>query len=196
VSAQVKANAPANTKSGENFMLKKMLLLAVATALSVASSFAQNGQGRGHFDQKSTIAVTVDGLTCNNGQGTIPALTWNFGASVATSDLTGSGAGAGKASLTDLKVTRRADGCTPVLFEDVVTGRHINKVTIVQQDSQKDDIFTVTLQDVIISSYQLGGDQSSELPVEQVGFNYSKICVADSMTGTKACWDLKSARTF
>ncbi len=177
-------------------MLRRMLLLTLATTLLGASSLAQNGQGRGRFEPKSTIAVTVDGLTCNNGQGTIPALTWNFGVTVATSGTTGSGGGTGKADLSDLVVTRRADGCTPVLFEDVVTGRHINKVTIVQQDSQKDDIFTVTLQDVIISSYQLGGDQSSELPVEHVGFNFAKICVADSVTGTKACWDLRTARTF
>ncbi|MGC2196276.1 MAG: type VI secretion system tube protein Hcp [Terriglobales bacterium] len=177
-------------------MPKKMLLLAMATILSGSSTFAQNGQGRGRFEPKSTIAVTVDGLTCNNGQGTIPALTWNFGVTVAASGSTGSGAGATKANLSDLNVTRRADGCTPVLFADVVTGRHISRVTIVQQDSQKDDIFTVTLQDVIISSYQLGGDQSSELPVEQVGFNFAKICVADSVTGTKACWDLRTARTF
>jgi type VI secretion system secreted protein Hcp len=177
-------------------MLKKMLLLAVATTLLGVNSFAQNSQGRGRFEPKSTIAVTVDGLTCNNGQGTIPALTWSFGVTVPTSVSTGGGGGAGKANLSDLTVTRRADGCTPILFEDVVTGKRIKQVTIVQQDSQKDDIFTVTLQDVIISSYQLGGDQSSELPVEQVGFNFAKICVADSVTGTKACWDLRTGRTF
>jgi type VI secretion system secreted protein Hcp len=176
-------------------MLKKMALVCAVTTLFCASSPAQNGQGRGHNNQKSTIAVTVDGLTCANGQGTIPALTWNFGVNAPVSS-TGGGGGTSKATLSDVNITRRADGCTPVLFEDVVTGRHISKVTIVQQDAQKDDVFTVTLQDVIISSYQIGGDQGSELPTEKIGFNFAKICIADSGTGTKACWDLQNARTF
>ncbi len=177
-------------------MLKKMVWVCVATTLLVANGLAQNGRGPGRFDQKSTIAVTVDGLTCNNGQGTIPALTWSFGVSAAVSSTGTGGGGATKASLSDVNITRRADACTPILFEDVVTGRHINKVTIVQQDTAKDDVFTVTLQDVIISSYQIGGDQGSELPTEKVGFNFAKICIADQGTSTKACWDLSSGRTF
>ncbi len=176
-------------------MLKKMVLVCLLMSLFSAKSRAQNGQARGHNNQKSTIAVTLDGITCNNGQGTIPALTWSFGVNAPVST-TGSGGGATKATLSDVNITRRADGCTPVLFEDVVTGRRINKVTIVQQDTQKDDVFTVTLQDVIISSYQIGGDQGSELPTEKIGFNFAKICIADQGTSTKTCWDLQSARTF
>lgn len=178
-------------------MLRKMLLIAVATTMLGSVLFAQAAQAHARFQLKSTIAVTVDSLTCNNGQGTIPALSWSFGASRSTSGSTGTGGiSVGKATLTDLSVTRRADGCTPILFEDAMTGGRIKQVTIVQQDTQKDDVFTVTLQDVVISSYQLGGDQSSELPAEQIGFNFAKICVADSVTGTKACWDLRAARAF
>jgi len=173
-----------------------MVLVCVVAGLFVANGMAQNGQGRSRFNQKSTIAVTVDGLTCANGQGTIPALTWSFGAAVATGGTTISGAVTGRTSLTDVSVTRRADACTPVLFEDVVSGRHINKVTIVQQEAQKEDVFTVTLQEVIISSFQIGGDQSSELPTEKLSFNYAKICIADQTAGTKTCWDLTSGKAF
>jgi type VI protein secretion system component Hcp len=52
------------------------------------------------------------------------------------------------------------------------------------------------MQDVIISSFQLGGDHSNEVPSEQIGFSYEKICVADNGTGTKACWDLTKAVAF
>src|SRR5690348_679253 len=140
-------------------MLNKMALLCAVTSLFVGNSLAQNGQGRGRFEPKSSIAVTADGLTCNNGQGTIPALTWSFGVSAPVSTTGSGGGGTTKVTVSDLSITRRADGCTPILFEDVVTRKHIKQVTIVQQDAQKDDVFTVTLQDVIIDSYQLGGDQ-------------------------------------
>ena len=176
-------------------MLRKILLMFVASATFVAPSFAQDAQARARFQGKSSIAVTIDGLTCNNSQGTIPVLSWSFG--VTQSSSTGSGGtGAGKANLTDVTVTRRADSCTPVLFGASVTGKIFKQVTIVQQAVQKDDIFTVTLSDVLISSFQLGGDQSHEVPTEQIGFSFDKICVADTGTGSKACFDLRLQRTF
>jgi len=161
--------------------------------LATVVALAQNG--RGH-DNHSSITVAVDGFTCNNNQGVIPALSWSFGVSNPTQVSTGGGAGAGRAHLTDLSVSRRADGCSPLLFAASVTGKIFKSVTIVQQDIQKDDTFTVTLDDVIISSFQLGGDHSGEVPSEQIGFSYEKICVADNGTGTKACWDLTQGRAF
>lgn len=61
-------------------------------------------------------------------------------------DYASSGAEAGKvsASLTSLNVTKRADSCSPVLFGDVVSGKFLKSVTLVQQDVAKDDVFTVT----------------------------------------------------
>lgn len=179
-------------------MLRKILLLAVATTMFAATTVAQDAQLRARFQTKSTIAVTIDGLTCNNSQGgTLPALSWSFGVSRPTVPSTGGGgASTGKTTLSDLNVTRRADSCTPFLFAAAVSGKAYKSVTIVQQDTQKDDIFTVTLQDFLISSYQLGGDQSGEVPAEQIGLNFDRICVADSVTETKSCWDLKTARAF
>ena len=176
-------------------MLRKVLLLFVAICLSAMFAVSQDGQTRAKFQGRSSIAVTIDGLTCNNSQGTIPALSWNFGVSQ-PADTTGGGSGVGKASLTDVKITRRADSCTPILFGASVKGNIFRQVTIVQQDTQKDDTFTVTLSDVIISSFQLGGDASHEVPAEQIGFSFSKICVADTGTGTKSCWDLTTGRAF
>jgi len=173
-------------------MFKKISTLFVFTMLGAVVALAQNG--RSH-DGRSTITVAVDGFTCNNNQGVIPALSWGFGVSNPTQVNTGAAA-AGRPHLTDLSVSRRADGCSPLLFAASVTGKIFKSVTIVQQDAQKDDTFTVTLEDVILSSFQLGGDHSNEVPAEQIGFSYEKICVADNGTGTKACWDLTQARKF
>ena len=175
-------------------MLKKTSMLFVFALMGAAVATAQNPHAR--LDGRSTITVAVDGFTCNNNQGTIPALSWSFGVTTPTQTNTGGGSGAARANLSDLSVTRRADGCTPLLFAASVSGKVFKSVTLVQQDQQKDDTFTVTLQDVIISSYQLGGDHGNEVPSEQIGFSYEKICVADNGTGTKACWDLTQARAF
>lgn len=175
-------------------MLRKLSMLFVFSLMGAAVALAQNPRAR--FNGSSTITLAVDGFTCNNNQGTIPALSWNFGVTTPVQTNTGGGSGAGKANLSDLSVSRRADGCTPLLFAASVTGKIFKTVTVVQQDQQKDDTFTVTLQDVIISSYQLGGDHGNEVPSEQIGFSYEKICVADTGTGTKACWDLSQARAF
>src|SRR5262249_46251051 len=68
------------------------------------TALAQNGRGR---DGRSTIAVAVDGFTCNNNQGVIPALSWSFGVSNPTQASTGLGTVSGKGHLTDVSVSRR-----------------------------------------------------------------------------------------
>lgn len=172
------------------------LLLAVAILLGT-SAWAENGQGRG-FGRRSMIVVTVDGLTCTTsaGTGAFSALTWSFGANQTIDTNTGGGSGAGKASLSDVTITKRTDSCSPLLFGDVVTGKRIAHVTIVQQDNNRDDVFTVKLDEVIISKYQLSGSQSDEVPTEQISFNFARITIMDSSTGTKFSWDLTLGRTF
>lgn len=92
-------------------------------------------------------------------------------------------------------MSKRADSCSPRLFGDVVTGRHIKTVTIVQENTRGDD-FTVTLSDAIVSGYQLGGSESSEFPAEQISFAFSKICLTDSQSGTKTCYNPATGTTF
>src|SRR5262249_40824653 len=102
-------------------MFKRIATLFVFTTLGAVTALAQNG--RGH-DNRSAITVTVDGFTCNNNQGVIPALSWSFGVSNPTSGTTGTGTGSGRAHLTDVSITRRADGCSPLLFAASVTGKN------------------------------------------------------------------------
>lgn len=173
-------------------MKKTGLLLFVFTMFVAAS--AQNERSL----NRSTITVTVDGLNCSTslGTGVFPALAWSFGATdTLSTGGTGGGGSAGKATVTTLNVSKRADTCSPLLFADVVSGRHIKTVTVVQENTRS-EAFTVTLSDVIVSSYQLGGDQSSVLPTEQISFNFSKICLADSQSGTKTCYSLLTGTTF
>jgi type VI secretion system secreted protein Hcp len=180
----------------------KHWLFAGMVVLCAAYLSAQEPGLRGKSAQVgSSITVAVDGLSCTTpaGTGTFAALSWSFGANqTGTTGTASSGAGAGKisASLTSLNVSKRADSCSPVLFGDVVSGKFLKTVTLVQQDNAKDDVFTVTLTNVLVGSYQLGGDQSSEIPTEQISFTFSKICVSDTQSGTKFCWDTSTNRSF
>jgi len=176
--------------------MKKIGVLAVMILLGTVA-VAQNGQGHGS-GRRSTIVVTVEGLTCttSTGTGMFSALSWSFGATQTINTTGGGGAGAGKANITDVSVTKRTDSCSPILFGDVATGKHIPKVTIVQQDNNRDDVFSVVLQDVIISSYQLNGNQGDEVPNEQISFNFAKITITDAISGTKFGWDLRLGRAF
>src|SRR5262249_11257668 len=69
---------PRKKPNPERNMFKKISTLFVFTMLGAVVALAQNG--RGH-DGRSPITVAVDGFTCNNNQGVIPALSWSFGVS-------------------------------------------------------------------------------------------------------------------
>lgn len=173
--------------------MKNNAVLLFVLAVCVAAS-AQNGRSA----NRSSIVVTVDGLNCSTslGTGEFPALSWSFGATDSLSiGLTGSGGSAGKVALSNLTVSKRADSCSPRLFADVVTGRHIKTITVVQENTRGDD-FTVTLSDAIVSSYQLGGTESTEFPTEQISFAFTKICLTDSQSGTKTCYNPLTGTTF
>lgn len=165
--------------------MKKMGVLLFVFAMCLAAS-AQNGRS----PNRSSIVVTVDGLNCSTslGTGIFSALAWSFGAtdSLSTGGV-GTGGSGGKVAVTNLSISKHADSCSPRLFADVVSGRHIKSVTIVQENTRS-EAFTVALSDVIISSYQLGGTESTELPTEQISFEFSKICLTDSQSGTKTCY--------
>ena len=180
----------------KNWLIAGMVVL-FAVGLSAQEPDTRARSARGG----SSITVAVEGLSCTTpaGAGSFAALSWSFGANqTGTTGSASSGAGAGKvsANLTGLNITKRADGCSPVLFGDVVSGRMLKSVTLVQQDNAKDDVFTVTLTNVLVGSYQLGGDQSSEIPTEQISFTFSKICISDTQSGTKFCWDSSTNRAF
>ncbi len=167
-------------------------------AALASAALGQNGQGQ-NSQKRSTIIVTVDKLNCTTSlgtQGAFSAWSWTFGDSQAVSTATGGGGSTGKPMFTDVSVTKRTDSCSPLLFGAVAQGQHFAKVTIVQQDSNKDDVFQVTLEDVVLSSYQLTGESNREVPTEQISFNFRKITLMDSITGTKFSWDLALGRTF
>lgn len=112
---------------------------------------------------------------------------WSFGESQPGTKYQsgGGGGGAGKVKMQDLLVTSRVDKHTPVLFLACATGEHIKKAVLTMRQSSEDaagqasffDVFLkVTLEDVLVSSYQVGGSAGSDsIPTDQISLNFAKI---------------------
>jgi type VI protein secretion system component Hcp len=167
-------------------------LFAIATLMLTMTAVAQDSPGSdATIRPRVTITVTVDGLNCTTsaGPGTFSALTWNFGVTEAS---TSGGGGAGKPSFGNFNITKHFNACSSALFEAVAVGKFFKTVTIVQQDSNNDDVLTVTLSDALLSGYQLGGELGHELPTEHLSFTFSKILISESKSGAKIGWSPSS----
>ncbi|HEX9119614.1 MAG TPA: type VI secretion system tube protein Hcp [Terriglobales bacterium] len=135
--------------------------------------------------------VKLNGLSCTTAAGTnmFDALSWSWGASNQSTLGTGGGSGSGKASISELVVQKKFDACSPVLFGAVTSGKNFPGLTLTQEDGTGNILLTVTLTNVLVTSWQIGGSTRSELPAESVGFDFEKVCISDTTTGNKACFD-------
>jgi type VI secretion system secreted protein Hcp len=109
---------------------------------------------------------------------TIEVESFSWGASQPGSFASGSGGGAGKASFQDLHFTSTVNKASPLLAKACATGQHIKKAVLFVRKAggAQEDFYSVTLEDVLISSYQSGGHGgSTALPTDQFSLNYAKI---------------------
>lgn len=88
----------------------------------------------------------------------------------------GGGGGTGKASVSDISVTKSTDKSSPQLFKSAVvspTKAPLDK--IIQYKGQ--EYYKIELENVLVSSYQSsgGGSSSSDRPMESISLNFSKI---------------------
>lgn len=109
-------------------------------------------------------------------KGQIEIMSFSWGVSNSGSMAAGSGAGAGKASFSSIRLITAVSKASPMLFESVATGKHFPTatITIVNSEQRAQEFMKVTLSDVLISSYQLNG-QSVEVPIESFKLNFAKI---------------------
>ena len=103
---------------------------------------------------------------------------FSFGITNTGTSHTGGGAGAGKASLQDFHFVSRLQKSSPKLFLACATGQHIKEAVLsVRKASQQADYYKVTLNDILVSSWQQGGaaDGQDSVPTDQFSLNYAKI---------------------
>ena len=83
-----------------------------------------------------------------------------------------------KVAMDDFRFTMTASKATPKLMLYCAYGRKIPKavLTIRKAGQKQQEYLKVTLNDVIISSYQTGGHGSGNtIPVDQIALNFGKI---------------------
>lgn len=95
---------------------------------------------------------------------------------------TGSGGGTGKASFTDFSFHKQADKASPLLFASAAAGDHIKKAVFTARKAGgkagQIDYLVITLTDVMVSSYQMGGQSGdSSIPLDAVSLRATDIKV-------------------
>src|SRR5215210_6648589 len=134
----------------------------------------------------------------------IEAASFSWGASQQGSASAGGGAGAGKANLQDLHVVMNVSRASPQLFLACVEGRHLKTAVLTCRRAaggrDRREFLRYSLSDVLVASYQTGGQAEVGVPVDQVSFKYAQVKVeywpqkADGSLGAPvaAGWDLKT----
>ncbi|WP_420101020.1 Hcp family type VI secretion system effector [Bosea sp. (in: a-proteobacteria)] len=107
-------------------------------------------------------------------------ISWSWGATNSGSSGLGTGAGSGKVNMQDFHFVVQMSKASPVLMQSCATGKHIGEAKLTCRkptgDGGQKAYLKVTFNDLVISSYQTGAsDGSNVLPVEQISFNYTKI---------------------
>jgi type VI secretion system secreted protein Hcp len=132
-------------------------------------------------------------------KGEIDIESWSWGATQTGSMAAGGGGGAGKVSMQDFSFTKSIDKSSPKLFEALATGKHLKEVKLTLRGSSAVEYLTITLTDVMVTSYSTGGSSSDDRPMESLSLNFAQIKMsyveqdASGRAGaaTEFGWDLK-----
>jgi len=107
----------------------------------------------------------------------IDVLSWAWGMTQTGTRQYGGGGGTGKVSVQDLTITKRLDKATPELVLKCCNGKHYDKLELVVAKAGEDPLkyLTLTLENVLISSFQTGGAPGDEVIHENISFNFEKF---------------------
>ena len=109
---------------------------------------------------------------------TIEVDSFSWGISNAGSHASNAGGGAGKASFQDLHCTANVNKASATLMLKCANGEHIKKAVLFvrKQGKQQQEFYTVTLEDLLVSSYQSGDSTGGNpVPTDQFSLNFAKI---------------------
>jgi type VI secretion system secreted protein Hcp len=105
---------------------------------------------------------------------------FSWGVTNTGSASSGGGGGAGKAVAQDFQFTSGLSKASPSLMLACATGRHFQTATLTCRKaggSNEVEFLKIKLSDVIVSSYQTGGEAGgdADVPTDQFSLNFAKI---------------------
>ncbi|KAJ3300117.1 hypothetical protein HDV03_002439 [Kappamyces sp. JEL0829] len=133
----------------------------------------------------------------------IDVLSFAIGESNSGSTHAAGGAGSGKPSFKDMSLTKYVDKATPALLSAVAKGTRIPKATLYVRNTNNAAAKPLTvlqydLEEVLISSSNIGGTGDDSRITESITINYAKVTVSyvpvDSKgtagAAIKSCFDI------
>jgi type VI secretion system secreted protein Hcp len=136
-------------------------------------------------------------------KGWIDVLAWSWSESNPGTHVVGGAGGAGKVQMSDLQVTTRMSKASPALFGACASGQHMKEAKLagVKSGAMQQEFLTITLRDVIISSYATAASSGDDV-MDSVSLGFSQIQVeyrpqkADGTLDTPvtAGWDAKTSK--
>ncbi|HEY5313171.1 MAG TPA: type VI secretion system tube protein Hcp [Pirellulales bacterium] len=111
-------------------------------------------------------------------QGEIDVQSWSWGETQSGTFGGGGGGGAGKVSMQDFHFVMTMNKASTKLFLASATGQHIDSAVLTCRKAGTDpqEFLTITMEDVLVSSYQTGGSASGSLvPTDQISLNFGTI---------------------
>jgi type VI secretion system secreted protein Hcp len=126
--------------------------------------------------------LKIDGVEAESAdekhKGEIEVESFSWGETQSGTSGRGAGAGAGKVQAQDLHFVKKVDKSSPVLFIGCATGQHFKTAVLTARKAGggQQDYLKITMEDVLVSSFQVGGAaQSDVVPTDQISLNFAKL---------------------
>ena len=139
-------------------------------------------------------------------KGEIEILGWSWAANQTGTSGTGGGSGAGKVEVQDIEIRKRVDRASPVIYKLCAKGQHIPSADLTVRKAGGDalEYMKVRLEDLLITSYRVGGVPQDDQILEVLRINFSRSAItytpqiAGGGGGAKVSggWDLKQNKEF
>jgi len=152
--------------------------------------------------------LKIDGIPgeskADKHQDEIDLQSFSWGASQSGTFAEGGGGGAGKVAMHDFSFTMGTNKASPKIMLACARGDHIPQAVLTCRKAGKDqqEFMKVTMSDIMVSSFQTGGQGGDVIPTESISLNFAKIEYAykeQQKTGAlggyvKAFFDLKTVK--
>jgi type VI secretion system secreted protein Hcp len=137
----------------------------------------------------------------------IQVLGWSWAATQTGTSGVGGGSGTGKVEHQDIEIKKLVDRASPVLYKLCANGQHIASadLTVRKAGGEAIEYVKIRLEDLMITSFELGGDPKNDQVLETIRINFSRAGITYTPQNTKGGsagakvsggWDLKANKTF
>jgi len=129
----------------------------------------------------SDMLLEIDGIKGESQDSkhkdTIEIESFSWGCSNAGTFAAGAGGGSGKVNFSDINFSTHVNKASPLLAFHCASGKHIKKaVLFVRKAGEKqEDYYKLTLEDLLVSSYQSAGANGGGTPADSFSLNFAKI---------------------